>query len=195
MHRVQIRRPRANTQTAAEFARTGEWKTGPENYLTGQQRKEEIDDVERELQGLTRQNFPRTNNLEFAVLKAHLIVEYAITQYIRCFSHVVIEPKDLKFSFSQKVQAAYLLGLGAYDPLTLPVIDALNKCRNQVAHSFVLDRNAVDALLRMNIESPQNFKPVSDRERIKVLRALTDWLSTNIAANIAGSFWLATREA
>ena len=194
MKRTQIHRKRATLETAAEFAKAGEFYTGPENYFSGAERQTAIDEIEGDLWLITKREFPRTSILEYAVLKAHLIVEHAITQYIRCFAHVVIEAKDIRFSFSQKLEVAYLLGLGANDPLTLPVIQSLNKCRNQVAHAFVLDREAVDTLLRINIEHPGKFKPNSDKERIRVLRSLCNWLCTNIAANISGAYWFASHK-
>ena len=78
-----------------------------------------------------------------------MIVEYALTQYIRCFVLVAVQAEDVRFTFSQKLEIAYLLGFGANHPILLPTIERLNKVRNQVAHTFTLDRAALDEMLRI----------------------------------------------
>jgi hypothetical protein len=89
---------------------------------------------------------------------------------------------DIRFTFSQKLEFAYLLGFGANDPILLPTVERLNKVRNQVAHTFTLDRILVDELLRINHEDYDGFKPKNDRERIRGLR----WICAGVCGRVAG---------
>lgn len=140
------------------------------------------DEVADALHGLIRDQYPRSGNLEYAILKAHLIVEHALAQYIRCSADVLVETTQLRrFSFSQKVEFAYLLGLGVNDALLLPTIERLNQIRNQVAHSFILDRALVDEMLRINSDDYDGLVIGNDRDRVKRLR----WLCTHVAAHIS----------
>jgi uncharacterized protein YutE (UPF0331/DUF86 family) len=143
------------------------------------------DDVADELHRLIRDQFPRSSNLEYAILKAHLIVEHALAQYIRCCASVLVDTiKIRRFSFSHKLEFAYLLGLGVSDPLLIPTIERLNQIRNQVAHSFVLDRVLVDEMLRINSEDYDGFVVSSDRERVKRLRWICNYLAGHISAQM-----------
>lgn len=135
-----------------------------------------------ELLQLIKQQFPRTQNLEYAILKSHLIVEHALVQYIRCFANTAVSEKDLRFTFSQKLEIAYLFGFGTNSPTLLPTVERLNKIRNQVAHTFSLDRIATDELLRINAADYDTFKPANDKERIRGLR----WICAAICGRVAG---------
>ncbi|HUD29504.1 MAG TPA: hypothetical protein VMQ93_11580 [Novosphingobium sp.] len=179
----QIRRSRPTFGSAHEFHRVGHWETGPEHWLSDEERERFGDEVSVRLERLIKEQFPRTTNLEYAVLKSHLIVEYAITEYIRGHSAVFVEQDNLKrFTFLQKLEIAYLQGFGANDPVILPSVERLNKIRNQVAHSFVLDRTLVDEMLRVNSKDYDDFVIENDRQRIKRLR----WLCIYICGRMAG---------
>jgi hypothetical protein len=143
---------------------SGGFVTDPKIHsLRGEQREEEINKAREALSETTKQQFPRTQNLEYAILKAHLIVEYALTEYIRGFASTAVDPKDIRFTFSQKFEIAYLLGFGVNDPVLLPTVERLNKVRNQVAHTFVLDRVAVDHNLYVYRSDPQDVLPSPHR--------------------------------
>ena len=147
MKKHQIKRARPTLKTAHNYFKEGSFATIPSRHsLSGKEREAEIGKVRDELQNIVKRQFPRTQNLEYAILKSHLIVEYALVQYIRCFATVYVDVKDVRFTFSQKLEFAYLLGFGANDPTLLPTVELLNKVRNQVAHTFRLDRAAVDEL-------------------------------------------------
>jgi hypothetical protein len=131
MRGAQYRRKRPTMQTAHDFFRFGEFLTDPKlHYLSGEEREAEIDNARDELLAICQSQFPRTQNLEFAILKAHLIVEHAIVQFIRCFASVSIAPDQVRFTFRQKLEMAYLLGFGANDPIVLPTVERLNAVRN-----------------------------------------------------------------
>ena len=170
MRRYQIKRKRPTLKTAHDFFKEGSFLTSPQLHsLSGKEREAELQKVTDELEAIVKRQFPRTQNLEFAILKAHLIVEYALVQYIRCFAATFVEVKDLRFTFSQKLEIAYLMGFGANDPTLLPTVETLNKIRNQVAHTFALDRKAVDELLRINHADYRAFSPKNDRQRVQCL--------------------------
>jgi hypothetical protein len=192
MRRHQVKRERPSLKTAHEFFSTGSFSVDPNrHYLSGEKRESEINHISEELLQLSKRQFPRTHILEYAILKSHLIVEHALVQYIRSFSAVAVDAKQVRFTFSQKLEIAYLLGFGANDPILLPTVEALNKVRNQVAHSFSLDRNAVDEMLRINSDDYDEFKPQNDRERIRGLRLICSYICGRTAGEIEGAYAMA----
>lgn len=182
----QIKRKRPTLATAHEFHRSGSYlRSAPEHLVSDEEREALSEAAFRRLEQLLKDQFPRSGNLEYAILKAHLITEYAITEYIRCLSTVLVDPSDIRFTFFQKLEFAYLMGLGVTDPVLLPTIERLNKIRNQVAHSFTIDRALVDEMLRVNSEDYADFKIKDDRERVRRLRWLCNLLAGHISAQIA----------
>ncbi|WP_426410218.1 hypothetical protein [Bradyrhizobium ganzhouense] len=191
MHRHQIKRNRPTLETAHAFHKEGSFEiSSPRHQLSDEEREAEIRKISNGLSEIVRQQFPRTQNLEYAILKSHLIIEYALVQYIRSFVAIAIQSADIRFSFSQKLEFAYLLGFGANDPLLLPTIERLNKVRNQVAHTFFLDRRLVDELLQINHEDHRAFKPKNDRERIRGLRYICAAVCGRVAGEIEVKYWL-----
>jgi hypothetical protein len=118
----QSRRPRPSLKAAHEYDRKGFHETGPEHYVTNVERQEFTDLMAQSLELLIKEHYPRSDNLEFAILKAHLIVEYAITQFICGMSAVKIEHDYIQktFNFGKKLDVAFLFGLGINDPLLIP---------------------------------------------------------------------------
>jgi hypothetical protein len=188
----QIRRDRPNLKTAHQFFREGSFSIDPNrHYLSGKEREAELTKISDELRSIVKRQFPRTQNLEYAVLKAQLIIEHALSQYIRSYATTYVDVKDLRFSFSQKLEIAYLLGFGAHDPILLPTVERLNKIRNQVAHTFeldripldeIMDRIPLDEIIQINSEEYKDLKPKDDRERIKYLR----WICASICGRVSG---------
>jgi hypothetical protein len=188
----QVKRERPTLKTAHEYFKEGSFGIYPDkHYLSGKKREAEIRRVSDELLEVTRSQFPRTQNLEYAILKTHLIVEFALVQYIRCFAATFVEAKTLRFTFSQKLEIAYLMGFGTNSPTLLPTVEMLNKVRNQVAHTFRLDRKLVDELLRINHEDYESFRPKNDRERISCLRAICIFVCGMTAGIIEASYYMA----
>lgn len=193
MREYQIRRERPTLKTAHEFFKEGWFHFDPKRHaLSGEEREAEIRKVRHKLHEIVKR-FPRTQNLEYAILKSHLIVEHALVQYIRSFTTIAVSIKDIRFTFSQKLEIAYLLGFGADDPILLPTVEALNKVRNQVAHTFTLDRAAVDELLQINHEDYRAFKPKNDRERIQALRWLCSFICGRVSGEILGAYFVLAR--
>jgi hypothetical protein len=193
MHSSQIRRKRPTFKTAHQFLKEGTFTTSPKlHYLSGEEREKEIKGVCDSLQETIRTQFPRTQNLEYAILKAHLIVEHALVQYVRCFARTAVSVSDIRFSFSQMLEVAYLLEFGANDPILLPAVERLNKLRNQVVHTFDLDRVALDEMLQIYHEDYTDFKPKNDRERIRILRWICAHVCGLTAGQIEASYYLST---
>ncbi|HHG5535953.1 hypothetical protein [Pseudomonas aeruginosa] len=194
MHNRQIKRKRPTMQTAHDFYREGFFSIGPEHHLTSEERRVAIEGVIDDLRGVVKRQFPRTGILEYAVLKAHLIIEHAVTQYIRCNSITVIGLDELKFTFAQKVDIAYLMGFGTHDPTMLPVVERLNKVRNQVAHRFEMDRKQLDEMLRVGSGDYEDFSVLSDRERIRHLRQICYQVCAIVSGLIMGGYVMAIQE-
>jgi len=123
----QFKRERPSFRTAHDFFKEeGGFSIDPERHsLQGKQRDEEIKKTINELLQVTRKQFPCTQNLEYAILKSHLIVEYALIEYIRGHAITAVDSKNIRFTFSQKLEIAYLLGFGVNDPVLLPTVERL----------------------------------------------------------------------
>ncbi len=194
MRSYQIKRERPTFKTAHDFHKEGSFLVDPKQHgLSGEEREAEIERIGDKLGDLVMRQFPRTQNLEYAILKSHLIVEYAITEYIRGFSAVVVPIESIRFTFAHRLEIAYLLGFGANDPLLLPTVERLNKVRNQVAHTFSLDRGALDEMLRVNGEDYDSFEVKSDRERISRLRAICAHICGRVAGETLAAHVFASR--
>jgi hypothetical protein len=127
---------------------------------------------------LVEDHFPKTQNLEYAILKTHLIIENLLTQYIRCTSVVLVEPESLRFSFAQKLEIAILHGFGSDCPFSVPAIELLNRIRNQVAHRLTFDMQLVNEMIRINSDGGEiDVRSLTDRRRISFLRRWCYWIS------------------
>jgi len=188
MQRHQIKRKRVTLEDAHKYNKCGMYSNGIKHRTTDEEREAELNKVYDYLQNLVKIHFPRTTNLEYAILKSHLIVEYVLTEYIRCYSHVLVDPTKIRFSFSQKIEIAYLMGFGANLPTLLPTVEVINKIRNQVAHSFSLDRTAVDELIRINHDDYEAVEIKNDKQRIASLRNICIWICNFTAGLMMGTY-------
>jgi hypothetical protein len=153
------------------------------DYLADADRVRIVEEVEEQLLEIVRENFPRTNNLEYAILKTHLIIEYALTQYIRCTSFVLVEPESLRFSSSEKLEIAVLHGFGNGCSTSVPAVELLNRIRNQVAHRFTIDMKLVNELISINSEDFE-VRPLTDRQRIAFLRRWCNFICGRMAGEL-----------
>jgi len=85
MHPFQLKTERPTLKAAHAFFKEG---LSSANYVSREGREAEIKNALQEIFSIVTRQFPRTQNLEYAILKSHLIVEHALVQYIRCFSAV-----------------------------------------------------------------------------------------------------------
>lgn len=190
-NRKKVKRSRPSLKTAHAFHERGWFEVDPERHsLSKKEHEARVLRVADELQKIVKENFPRTKNIEYAILKTHLILEHIISQYIAEFSAISIEASDVKFSFRQKLDVAYLLGFGANDPTLLPTVENLNKLRNQIVHSFTFDEKLLDEILRINHEEYLEFQPKNDTERIRVLRWICQFTGGRVAGEITSSFYI-----
>ncbi|MEQ8898532.1 MAG: hypothetical protein RID23_15710 [Roseovarius sp.] len=188
MKRRQVKRPKPNMQTAHDFFKQGSFSIDSEaHYTSAEEREAEIEAIAEDLEQLAKK-FPRTQNIEYALLKAHLIIEHVLLQYIRAYATTHVGMKDVKAGFAQKLEIAYLLGFGVNDPQMLPTVEGLNRLRNQIAHTFDLDRARLDEILRINSEDYDNFSVSTDRQRVTRLRQLCYYLCGRVAGQIKGEF-------
>ncbi|MGR3494162.1 hypothetical protein [Citreimonas sp.] len=175
-------------QTWHDFFKEGSFSIDPvAHYTSPEERKAEITAIAEDLEELSKK-FPRTQNIEYALLKAHLIIEHVLLQYIRAYATTHVVEKDFKASFAQKIEIAYLLGFGANDPYMLPTVEGLNRLRNQIAHTFELDRTRLDEILRINSEDYDNFCVSTDRQRVTRLRAICRYLCARVSGEMMGDF-------
>lgn len=183
------KRKRPSLETAHQYLKDGSFSTIPnEHYLSLDERDNEISDVVENLTNELPKQFPKTQNLEYAILKSHLIFEYILSQYIRCHSRVAISPDQLRGTFSQKLEIAYLMGFGRNDPVLIPLVELLNKARNQVAHSFSLDRRTVDEAVHI-ASGPEGFSVENDRQRVQALRQICRFYCWAVAGQIEGEYY------
>ena len=183
MRPLHVRKSRPSLMDAHKAAASGSYvEMATSNYISEEERTLELSKITNEIAEITKRHFPKTRNLEYAVLKSHLIVEHALTQFLRCSFPTFVKLDDINFHFSQKVKLAYFCGVT--DTVLLPSIELLNQARNQVAHRFELKRNLIDELLRINAEDYRGFKISSDSDRIRGLKYLCNYISGRLAGRI-----------
>lgn len=164
----KVKRKRPTLADADQWLKEGSYFVCPkEHFLSEEETDTFVDEIVEALENIPT-NFPRTSNLEFAVLKGHLILERMIVMFIRFHAGVRIDSDDIKFTFSQKLEVAYLMGFGTNSPTLLPTIQLWNRARNQVAHNLKLETDIIDRLIRIN--SDGECPPSTDRQRISALR-------------------------
>lgn len=187
MRKVKLKRP--TLKTAHEFHHVGIYPSGSEGqYFTEEDHYREVVEIHEDLRAIVRMQFPRTQNLEYAILKAHLIIEHSIAQYVRSFAWRV-DAKLTRFSFSQKLDIAYLLGFGSHSPTLIPTVELLNRVRNQVAHSFTIDKSLIDESLRINSANYSTYRPKNDRERIRGLRMMCAFVTGYVSGHSWGQYY------
>lgn len=140
------------------------------DYITDEERIKIIENVTEELINIIPNKFPRTRNLEYAILKTHLIIEYALTQFIRCSSYVLVDIDSIRLTYFQKLEISILLGLGNGDPVLIPTLELINQLRNHVAHKFIFKIELVDKIIELNSESP--LIELNDIKRISYLKSI-----------------------
>lgn len=194
MKRHKIKRSRPTLETAHSWLKDGLFLTDPQkHYLSDQELQDQMQNMISEVESTVRQ-FPRTQNLEFAILKAHLIIEHIIAQFISFHARVAVNASEIGFTFFQKLEIAYLLGFGANSPIVLPSVQLLNKARNQVAHGFALDRKAINELIKINNSLADPTKIETDTDRIRGLRHFCRFLSAYTLGRLEAEFYMSQSE-
>lgn len=89
----------------------------------------------------------------------------------------------------EPITAKFIRSFGAHDPTMIPTVELLNRVRNQVAHSFDLDRSLVDELLRINSGDYPTYRPKNDRERIRGLKLICAFVSGYVSGLILSHYY------
>ncbi len=193
MRPLHIRKKRPTLHDAHAVASGREFDgMSATDYLNDKERVQEAEKVIEELRNTVKYQFPKTRNLEYVVLKSHLIVEHSLTQFIRCSLPVLVEYEKIDFRFSQKVTLAYLHGFT--DRLLLPCVELLNRARNQVAHRFALDTKIIDELIRLIAEDYETSTISTDIDRIRGLRYFCQIVCGMLAGELIGRIESSSKE-
>lgn len=183
----QVKQPRPTRQTAHEFFSKGYFAAGP--AVSDAERQKKCDEISNQLLNLVRQKFPRTLNLEYAILKSHIIIEYGLDQFIKANSYVTIEKFHRNMTFSLKLEISYLMGFGVRSPTIIPSIEILSKIRNQCAHAFDFNRDEFDEMIRINSEDYEDFQMTDDKMRIRRLRQYCSFILGMISGELKYRAW------
>jgi hypothetical protein len=177
MRPLHTKRTRSKLADAHAFRKNGIYcGAGSDDYLDDAERTRIVDEAEELLLELATKRFPKTRNVEYALLKAHLIVESALTQFIRCTSFVLVDAAAISFTFAQKLEIAVLHGFGLGDPVILPAVELLNRIRNQISHRFDLDRALVHELIRISFHDIDDASALTDRQLVSSLKNLCAYI-------------------
>ncbi len=183
--KTKVARPKLND--ALEFMKKGHYSVGKEHYVALEERIKEVEELEAHIKSLLKKEIPKSRNLDLVILKCHLLIEFMMNQYITLTAKNKFEISKERFSFSQKLSLVHAFGFHL-DPTVLPSIELLNKLRNQVAHTLVLDRKQIDILLKINSEDPDSFTVSSDNERVQGIKSITWFVCRHIMGAIRGYY-------
>lgn len=193
MRPLHSKRKRTTLTDAKQFAvGNANFGINSSDYLSDLERRHIVDEATKQLEDVTRAHFPRTSNLEYAILKAHLIMEFALTQVIKCSSPMLVRSESLRFSFSQKLEIAILLGLGNGCPTTVPSMELINRMRNQVAHRFSFDRALLQDLITINSDDI-NAASLSDGQLVRGLRYFCEFSCGQMAGHLRAGILLSKK--
>jgi hypothetical protein len=194
MRPLHTNRKRTTLNEAQEYIKKGiGGGANTSDYLSDDQRNKIVTKVTEELSVLVPRHFPRTTKLDYAILKGHLIIEHALTQFIRCISPVLVEIESIKFSFSQKLEIAILFGFGNGCPTLVPTIELFNKIRNHVVHKFEFNKAFVDEIIRLNCDE-ECLNQLNDRKRISCLRVICAGICGRVTGSIGARVELTNKE-
>lgn len=194
MQPYRSRKPRPTVNDARDAIDRG--ITGgysPTDSIDDNERIRLLDELSQDLEQTIADNFPETDNLEYAILKCHLLVEYTIVRYISCMSFHQLDPESIRFTFAQKLDVAAMLGFGAYCDLTIPSVELLNRVRNQVAHRFTIDRTIIDEIYRWWTEDPDVVDTATDEDRIGFLAWFCSFLAGSISGKLKAHAYMNTK--
>lgn len=194
MRPISLRKHVPTRVTAHAFVRgEASWGVGLAQYMSDDDRVAEVERVAADLLDVAKR-FPRTRVLEYAILKAHLITESALTHFIRLTARVLVPIEEIRFTYPQKLQIAVLHGFAYGDPVTIPSLEMLNSVRNQVAHRFEFDRKIVDEFVRLNSEDYVKSRDRRDPVRIRCLRLFAAFLAGGTAGHVESMIHFTRRE-
>lgn len=132
------------------------------------------------------ENLPKEDNLELAILKGHILLEYLMNKAIEIKSSYKYDMEKSSFSFSQKIDILVILNLIETNSCSYQVLKTFNTIRNQIAHRFIFDRRLVTKMIKLGLQETkgENHIPTDDTERAKAVKFLVPFLSGMITASL-----------
>lgn len=106
--------------------------------------KKKIDCDTENLASEFEKNFTNFSDIEGTIIRGHILIEQMLNHSIELTVPNKSEYKAEKFSFAQKVEIANMLGVSIEFKIEL---NALNKLRNQIAHSLKYDDKYIDVII------------------------------------------------
>ena len=126
----------------------------------------------------------KIDDTEIIILKCHLVVEYALNHLIIKVGKNRLDIDKARFTFSNKVKIAQLLGLFESKSDELKIfIDDLNKIRNQIAHRLSYD----ESLLEKICNYPDSFDNEKWNNKSDFLKMMIRIKTTYMCGMIKGS--------
>lgn len=109
-------------------------------------------------------DFKKFTDIEGVIIRGHILIEQNLNRSIELTVLLKDEYNADKFSFAQKVQIANMLGITRDFKIEL---NALNKLRNQIAHSLKYEEKYIDIVInevnKKLKESHESFKNKNDK--------------------------------
>jgi hypothetical protein len=102
---------------------------------------------DKELESLANEfskKFTAFTDIEGAIIRGHILVEQMLNKSIELTVLNKNEYKTDKFSFAQKAEIGNMLGISTEFKIEL---NALNKLRNQIAHSLKHEEKYIDVII------------------------------------------------
>jgi hypothetical protein len=117
-------------------------------------------------------------NLELLILKSHLLVEYLLNSFIETHSNSdEFSISETSFQFHHKLKICMLFGVFENkNDEKLQQILLLNKIRNHVSHTLIIDKTLVENFLKYSDQKEEYKKPYSDQDIIKMFKQLIIYL-------------------
>jgi len=108
------------------------------------------------------ERFNLLTTLESIIIRGHILIEHELNCAIEKCILYKNEFKADKFSFSQKILIANMLGITKHfkDEIIL-----INKLRNQIAHSLSYDSQLVDSIINRMTQLDKDLHKIADRSQ------------------------------
>lgn len=181
---IRLKKKRPTKKDAIDFLSKGHWGVASEDYVSPKEREKRIEETASQIQVLLKKNMPRGKNLDLIILKGHILLEFMLNQFISLKAPVEVDIEKQRFTFSQKIDIAYMLGL-MLDPIFYATLDIVNSLRNQVAHKLTVDRQLVDQLIKYNSDEDE-IEQLDDSARAKWLKSIIRFWCGGIMGAIRG---------
>lgn len=110
------------------------------------------------------------NDTDNLILKGHLLTEHALHFYIEMNSVEKLNFKKVKFTFSNKIEIAKILGLYKVRPELYTELKLLNRLRNSIAHNLKYDEKTLNEFLK----GFDKYKGFFESEKFKRLHSNSD---------------------